>query len=131
MGEALHKAMDMIIERKKLYKERATPYYRPWIFCVTDDEPTDEYSTSAQRLKKMVAENGVVDWCVGVDNFNREKMREIFSAERIFFLSDSNYRELFQWLAPSLSRISQSRAPTGGRLSLPPPPRNLEILTPL
>ena len=32
MGEALNRAMDMITERKALYKKKATSYYRPWIY---------------------------------------------------------------------------------------------------
>jgi uncharacterized protein YegL len=122
MGEALNEAMDMIMKRKALYKKKSTPYYRPWIFCVTDGEPTDEYLTAAQRLKRMVAQDGVVDWCVGVDNFNRQKMREIFSAERIYFLRDSNFRALFKWLSASFSSMSQRGVPSGGSLVLSSPP---------
>ena len=133
MGEALIKAMDMIIERKALYRKKATPYYRPWIFCITDGGPTDkeQTATATQRLKQMVEQNGVVDYCVGVDNFEKEKMKEIFSPERVYFLSDSNFSELFKWLGNSFTTMSNSGVPIGGSLDLPPAPRSLVVTTPL
>jgi len=41
MGDAILKAAEMIEERKKQYKDNGVDYYRPWIFMITDGEPTD------------------------------------------------------------------------------------------
>jgi len=41
MGEAILKAIDLVEARKLEYKSRGIDYYRPWIFLITDGEPTD------------------------------------------------------------------------------------------
>jgi len=41
MGHAILKAIDMVEERKQIYKSKGIDYYRPWIWLITDGEPTD------------------------------------------------------------------------------------------
>jgi uncharacterized protein YegL len=43
----------MITMRKKLYRDNGTPYYRPWIFLITDGAPTDNdaWKNAAVRIK--------------------------------------------------------------------------------
>ena len=41
MGDAILKAAEMIEERKQQYKQKGIDFYRPWIFMITDGEPTD------------------------------------------------------------------------------------------
>ena len=39
LGDALNLAMDILHTRKQLYKENGVPYYRPWVFLITDGAP--------------------------------------------------------------------------------------------
>src|SRR5262249_47420746 len=41
MGAAILQAIEAVSERKRLYKQNGLHYYRPWIFLITDGEPTD------------------------------------------------------------------------------------------
>ena len=51
MGAAIHLALNLVNERKQQYKNYGIAYYRPWIFLVTDGEPTDkEWPTVVQQL---------------------------------------------------------------------------------
>jgi len=132
MGDALYKAMDIITERKALYKKMGTPYYRPWIFCITDGEPTDLHNFPAviHRLKQMVSNKGVVDWCIGVGNTRPQQIKEIFDPERTFYLLDENYSGLFEWIASCLICQSNSGVPTGNIFPLPPTPPTLHLSVP-
>lgn len=64
LGEALKKALDLVKERKELYKSIGTPYFRPWIFCITDGSPTDDWHDAALELKQTEANKGVIARCV-------------------------------------------------------------------
>ena len=52
LGEALCKGLDLVTRRKEIYKQTGTPYFRPWIFCITDGCPTDDWHDAAQKLKE-------------------------------------------------------------------------------
>ena len=107
MGEAINKGLDMITAQKAKYNEYGTPYFRPWLFNITDGGPTDDYSGATIRLKKMEAEKKVLGYCVGVENFNRNAMATIFEPERLFELKNLNFPSLFQFVSSSLLAILQ------------------------
>ncbi|MDR3343162.1 MAG: VWA domain-containing protein [Treponema sp.] len=117
MGEALNMAMDIIAEQKKRYNDSSTPYYRPWIFCITDGEPNDSYQGAVQRLRKMEDENRILGYCVGVENFNRAVMATIFNKERIFELKNLDYPSLFKFVSSSLAAARNSGETSGGAVA--------------
>ena len=127
MGAAIDKALDMITERKAQYNELGTPYYRPWIFCITDGGPNDSYEMAAQRLKEMEAATKVLGYCVGVANFDRRTMTSIFNTERIFELENLNFPALFKFVSSSLATVRNSD-PNGGRSVAVPAPSDLHTL---
>ena len=126
MGKALDLAMDMVTERKRIYRELGTPYYRPWIFCITDGGPNDDYLGAVQRLKEMERNNGVLGYCVGVTNFSKDLMTQIFEKGRIFELTDLDFTSLFQFLSNSLGAIRNSDPAAGNEIDVPKP-ENLRL----
>ena len=126
MGEALSIGMDMVNERKRVYRELGTPYYRPWIFCITDGYPTDDYIRVAEQLKEMERNNGVLGYCVGVSGFSKDLMSQIFEKERIFELTDLNFTSLFQFVSNSLGAIRNSDPSAGNSIDAPAP-NNLRL----
>jgi uncharacterized protein YegL len=49
MGEGIEKAAEMVESRKRTYKENGVTYYRPWIFMITDGQPTDSVDEATNR----------------------------------------------------------------------------------
>jgi len=113
MGEAIDWALDLIGQQKARYNEYGTPYYRPWVFCITDGEPNDNYQAAAQRLKQMENDTKVLGYCVGVENFNKRTMASIFNTERIFELKNLDFPGLFKFVSSSLTTVRNSD-PSGG-----------------
>lgn len=110
MGGALNMALDMITQQKEKYNFNGTPYFRPWVICITDGEPNDSYQAAAQRLKQMEDNKKVLGYCVGVENFNKNIITNIFNSNRIFELDNLNFPALFEFFSGSLSVVRNSDA---------------------
>ena len=107
MGVAINLALDKIQERKSIYRQTGVPYYRPWIFMITDGEPTDEWQSAARRVKEAEERKSVAFFCVGVMEANIEKLARISTRQPIK-LKGLNFREMFVWLSQSLTSVSHS-----------------------
>jgi len=68
MGGGIELALDLIEQRKRDYKTNGVAYYRPWVFLITDGEPTDGnlWQQAAQRVHAMAAGKKVAFFAVGV-----------------------------------------------------------------
>ena len=117
----------MIAAQKARYNELGTPYYRPWIFCITDGGPNDSYAMATQRLKEMEDATKVLGYCVGVANFDRHTMASIFNTERIFELDNLNFPALFKFVSCSLATVRNSD-PNGGRTVAVEAPSDLHTI---
>lgn len=120
LGAAINRGLDMIEEQKDKYKKLGTPYYRPWLFCITDGEPTDSWDAAAARLQEMEERRKVLGYCVGVDGYNRDKMQSIFNQTRLFELKNLNFAALFEFLSNSLAEVQKSNE-TQGTISVSAP----------
>ena len=118
MGEAIHHALDMLRQRKDVYKQHGVPYYRPWIFLITDGEPTDEWRTAAQRVQQEEADKAVAFFAVGVQKANMNTLAQMASRQPLR-LNGLNFRDMFVWLSQSLTSVSHSQV--GAQVPLQPP----------
>lgn len=119
MKEALEMAMLRITERKQTYNQHGISYYRPWIFLLTDGEPTDDsghisagYRSLIQPLELAAREQKFTLFSVGIDVSpqGRQVLDELSRpfGGRCLDLANLKFEEMFLWLSGSLSRISQS-----------------------
>lgn len=119
LKEALELAMLKVTERKQTYQQHGISYYRPWIFLLTDGEPTDAkgvFSTSyrqlLQPLELAAQERKFILFSVGVgvSELGREVLTELSRpfGGRCLDLDNLKFEEMFLWLSGSLSRVSQS-----------------------
>jgi uncharacterized protein YegL len=108
MGEAINRALDLLKERKKIYRENEIAYYRPWLFLITDGTPTDEWEPAAQRIKKEVDNGEVAFFAVGVQDADMKKLAEI-SPRTPIKLNGLKFKELFIWLSKSTQQASYSK----------------------
>jgi uncharacterized protein YegL len=125
MGEAILRSIELIRERKAAYRRMGTDYYRPWIFLVTDGEPTDMkpgddmWRRVTEEVHGGEAAREFLFFGVGVEPANMDVLRRICPPERPpLQLRPGRFRDMFEWLSRSQRHISASRV--GDRLALPP-----------
>lgn len=107
MGAAINRALDMVTERKQAHRMAGIPYYRPWIWLITDGAPTDEWRAAAQRVHDEEARKGVAFFAVGVQGANMTTLGEI-AVRQPLHLKGLDFRTMFLWLSGSLSSVSRS-----------------------
>ena len=116
MGEAIGRALDMVEERKRRYRENGIVYYRPWVFLITDGEPTDEWKPAAARVKTAEEANGLAFFAVGVEGANASVLGQIATRTPLM-LQGLKFVELFVWLSQSQRTVSSSKP--GDQTALP------------
>jgi len=119
LGLALERRLELLRKRKDMYREAGLQYFRPWLFLITDGEPTDQYTEAARLVRQEDSGNGLTFFVVGVERANMDKLAGIASPGRPpLKLRGLEFAELFLWLSQSQQRVSHSRV--GEQLALPP-----------
>jgi uncharacterized protein YegL len=121
MGEAVKRAVDMIAERKKAYRANGIGYYRPWIFMISDGEPTDDVAAAAQLIKQGEAKKSFMFYAVGVENADIGKLAKV-ATRKPLRLKGLAFDKLFVWLSDSLSSVSRSQVGDAPALENPAAP---------
>lgn len=116
MGAAIDRALTMVADRKEQYRANGIAYYRPWVFMITDGEPTDEWRDAARRVHDAEESNGLAFFAVGVEGANLDVLQSIAVRQPIK-LAGLRFVELFVWLSRSQRQVSSSRP--GDQVALP------------
>jgi uncharacterized protein YegL len=119
MGEAIEYALNLLEERKKVYKTNGIQYYRPWIFLITDGAPTDIWQAAAARIRAGEQERKFCFFAVGVAGADMKTLSQIAPPERPpVLLNGLDFSPMFVWLSTSMKRVSSSKV--GEAIALPP-----------
>ena len=121
MGAAILQAIEAVAERKRLYKQNGLHYYRPWIFFITDGEPTDDWKAAAAKVQEGEAKKAFAFFAVGVEGADFEVLKQISTARQPLKLKGYSFREMFKWLSQSQRSVSQSNPGQEEQVKLQPP----------
>lgn len=124
MGAAILLGIDSVQKRRARYEASDLDSYVPWIFLITDGEPTDSpevLERAVQRIREAEGQEGgkrVAFFAVGVDGANMERLARI-SKRKPLKLRGLEFARMFKWVSRSLIRVSQSQV--GDRVLLDNP----------
>src|SRR4051812_8317153 len=110
MGEAVRQGLTLVRQRKELYRQHGLDYFRPWVFLITDGNPTDfGWEGAADEVQEEERRKGVSFYVVGVENADLTKLSRFSVQRQPVRLKGLAFQELFQWLSKSLQSVAQSR----------------------
>lgn len=118
IGQAVELALSRLEERKASYRKAGVAYYQPWLVIISDGAPTDEWSHAAQKSRELSNSRKLVVLPIGVEGADLNVLSQ-FSSKPAKHLNGLKFREFFQWLSASMSRVSAS-ASTSSSVNLPP-----------
>lgn len=107
MGSAIAQGLELLDQRKAQYREHGIPFFRPWVFLITDGSPTDDWQAAAAAVRAGEESRAFAFFAVGVEGANLDILRQI-STRQPLRLKGLRFRELFQWLSNSMRSVSRS-----------------------
>ena len=116
MGEAVSYGLKALDNRKQILRSNGIKLFRPWIFLMTDGEPTDEWKHVASKIHGGEEKKSFSFFPLAVDGANLEVLSEL-SLREPMRLKGVKFREFFLWLSASLKNVSRSNP--GDKVSLP------------
>ena len=120
LGAGIRLALETIENQKTKLRTYGISYTRPWIFVLTDGQPTDRrdiWQAACSEAREAEVADKVEIFPIGVGQADIKKLAEI--SKRTPIMMDSvRFRELFVWLSASLGQIS--RSVPGDKVELPP-----------
>ena len=109
MGAAIHQGLNMLDERKRLYRTYENQYYRPWLVLITDGKSVGEepgvFEGACERLKAKENGQNVEFWAIGVQHADLTRLKETTNYEP-HLLKGLEFKKLFKWLSNSLKVAS-------------------------
>ena len=119
-GQAVDVALAKIEEEKLGFKQAGIAYTRPWLFLMSDGQPTDDWQSAAEHCRQAEQANKVAVFPIAVGGGAHADTLGQFSskgAAAVKKLDGLKFQELFLWLSASMKVVSQSRP--GGQAQLP------------
>jgi uncharacterized protein YegL len=127
LGKAVAHAMAMIESQKLKYKSAGITYKRPWLWIMSDGQPTDEWHSVAEQARAAQNDKRFTVWAWGVGNQAPLDVLKAFTiGERCYQLGERDLKEMFEFMSQSMSLGSKSIA--GRQMQLPPVgPKTIEL----
>ena len=113
MAHGIQAALDHVESRKQRYRESGVGYYRPWVFMITDGEPTGETLGHGERRHRAARRRG--ERQAGPPSSPPASRAPTWKCSPRSFpepplpLKGLAFNELFVWLSASMSQVSRSR----------------------
>ncbi|HZG67159.1 MAG TPA: hypothetical protein VEZ12_10475 [Herpetosiphonaceae bacterium] len=108
LGAGVRRALLEIEEQKRQFDDNGIPFNRPWLFIMTDGEPTDpDWEDAAAECCAAEAAGKLTAFCIGVGRGANLGQLARFSSRSPKLLEAAHFKEFFLWLSRSAKVGSQ------------------------
>lgn len=107
LGAAVTTGLELVRTRKRVYRQNGIACYRPWVFLLTDGEPSDVWQPAAAAVRHAETGREAAFFAVGVGEANLDLLGQL-SVRQPLLLRGLQFRQMFQWLSTSLKSVSHS-----------------------
>ena len=116
MGGAIRLAENDLRARQQIYRQNGNKAYKPCIILITDGEPNDNWQESARSFREMCERHKYTYFAVGVGNeVNMGILNTIVPPDPgVLKLYGVRFREMFNWLTDTLTRVTHDKVDTNG-----------------
>lgn len=112
LGEGVNLALDTLEKRKSVYSGSGVLYYQPWLVLMTDGQPNGdpaELERAVQRVAELVAAKKLTVFSIGLgDDADMGVLARFSPNHPPHRLQGLKFKEFFEWLSKSVSRVSRS-----------------------
>jgi uncharacterized protein YegL len=129
LAEGLLCALTIIEDGKAQLKASGISYTRPWLYIISDGEPTSTsqlWDLAIQKCRSAEAERKVEIFSIAVEGANISKLSQI-STRPVLPLRGVNFKELFKWITGSVTVAAKSRPGQSIELPSTDPWRNVGL----
>ncbi|MFZ1411681.1 MAG: VWA domain-containing protein [Micropruina sp.] len=110
LGEGVNLALDTLEKRKALYSNSGVLYYQPWLVLMTDGQPNGDrqmLERAVERVASLVGDKKLTVFPIGIGADADMNVLGRFRQPPLR-LEGLSFREFFEWLSKSVSKVSQS-----------------------
>ncbi|MAB81184.1 MAG: hypothetical protein CMJ89_17700 [Planctomycetes bacterium] len=118
LADAIERSIEMVYERKQVYKKAGVANYRPWVFLISKGAPSGDLQAAATKIRLGETQGDFAFFSVGVEGADMATLGLLTTREPLL-LKELCFRELFSWLSTSLQAVSHSQM--GSKVGLPNP----------
>ena len=109
MGAAVNRALDMVHQCKETYRNAGIDYMQPWLWLLTDGQPTDNIEEAVRRTVDLVQKKKLTVFAVGIgDGADMNVLRRFSPNRPPIKLKGLTFDGLFAFIAKSVSAVSRS-----------------------
>ena len=112
MGEGVRLALDLLDKRKQEYKDKGVDYYQPWLVLMSDGQPNGNVAIledAIQRTRDLVVNKKLSLFPIGIGaDADMDALARFSPIRPPLRLKGLNFKDFFEWLSKSISRVSQS-----------------------
>jgi uncharacterized protein YegL len=107
LGAAVTRGLGLLRTRKQVLRDNGIKLFRPWIFLITDGDPTDNWHHLPQIIRDGEENKSFSFFALGVQGANFDILKKI-SVREPMKLDGIKFKEFFMWLSASLKNVSGS-----------------------